>query len=66
MNVKEYIFFDIFAEILGKYRVSVWFKNISISKCQTLLKMITLFDIFSGFLLHIRLLIMSNIISYLF
>lgn len=40
-NVKEHTFFDIFSEILGKYRVSVWPKNTSISKCQTLLKMIS-------------------------
>lgn len=44
-NVKEHTFFDIFFEILGKYRVPVWLKNTSISKCKTLLKMITLFDI---------------------
>lgn len=44
-NVKEHTLFDIFAEILGKYRVSAWFENTTISKYQTLLKMITLFNI---------------------
>ncbi len=44
-NVKEYIFFDIFSEILGKYRVFVWLKNTTISKCQTLLGFSTKFNL---------------------
>lgn len=63
-NVKEDTFFDIFAQTVEKYRLCKEVQNTTISKCQTLLEIITLFDILEFYISSSLLLLKTFSIIY--